>query len=261
MPRFRKYILVSGLVGLLSHQVLADTQILLDDGTRIDISNGISVMSRVGETQSMVFNSQTRVMNIVDHSEGSYTPVSMQKIEESVATISSFRDSMLLKMQAQLKTLPTEQRQVFDDAMRQYLPADTQGALQLKTVSKGNEVIAGISCSMQSLYDNKQHIADVCMSIKASGGLTKEDQVTLLAMMKFFKEMASKTAGLMASLEAPKLLSKTQLEGWPVKFVDLQNGTQYAVKSVARHAYSPEYFTGHLKYQRKEMPTLQGVQQ
>ena len=243
--------------------VMADSTVTMQDGTVVQIRNGMARMNPAGDSSYMQYDAGRNVLLHVDPGEGTYLELNEQTMQQQAEAMGAMREQMAAQMEsmrAQLQNMPEAQRQMIEQRMGAMMgPGAAQSAPKpdVKAVKQGSRTVNGFKCNDYQLSEGKKPVADVCIAETAGAGMSKDDFATLSAMMTFMRSMAqqaSEMAGPMAGGFDPTVMA--DVEGFPVEVKDHRSGEQYGVASAANDALSDAPFSEYKKLRKEEMPAM-----
>jgi hypothetical protein len=260
--------IISGIVTiailLAARSAGADATLVVQgsDGLKsmIQLRDGKGKMSAAGMDEYVLYDAGTRTITYVEPARRQYTRVTEAELQAGLKTAAGIRESVAPYMADMLAGLPPAQRHMIEQRMGTFPGAPAAGgkpqAVQVKTVSRGMHIIAGLQCKASGIVKNGRPAAEVCMATAPSGKLSKGDFETLQSMVQFSRSMAG-TAGSMLGDQARHFdFLATDIDGVPVAVRDLESGRRYEVTAVSDTALSEGLFNGYGGFQQQELPGL-----
>jgi hypothetical protein len=166
-----------------------------------------------GTKQSVIFDGGRQVMTLVDTSRRTYTELTKADLEGMRAQI----DSAMAAMQAQLASLPPEQRAQVEAMMRGRGMAP--GA-PVKTEYRraGTETVGRWTCDKYEGFQNGTKTGEVCTVSPTALGFTMADFAVTRELAKFFASLMPQMAD---QIVAVGTVEEQGYAGFPVKQVTL----------------------------------------
>ena len=248
--------LVLCATSLAAQVTLADTTIRLggsEDASRtvIQVKNHMARLAHAGLPGHVLYDRARHVAIYVDPERREYREIDQQQLDRYAEIITQLRRQME-QLSAQMQNLPAAQRAFIEQQMG--IPAGGLPDLEVMTTeSRGKYRVAGFNCELQVLLKDQQPIGEVCLATAADTGMSEDDFATLMAMMKFMRDMASTTQKMVGELGENSRLLLSGLHGVPVKMKDYVSKTEYHVTEVSRDELAPAIFDQHLAYQKQDL--------
>lgn len=248
--------LVLCATSLAAQVTLADTTIRLggsEDASRtvIQVKNHMARLAHAGQPGHVLYDRARHVAIYVDPERREYREIDQQQLDRYAEIITQLRRQME-QLSAQMQNLPAAQRAFIEQQMG--IPAGGLPDLEVMTTeSRGKYRVAGFNCELQVLLKDQQPIGEVCLATAADTGMSEDDFATLMAMMKFMRDMASTTQKMVGELGENSRLLLSGLHGVPVKMKDYVSKTEYHVTEVSRDELAPAIFDQHLAYQKQDL--------
>jgi hypothetical protein len=266
MTRHVSFVFTALAVSLLgASAALADATVTMNDGTLVQVRNGMARMAPGGDSTYMQYDVKRSLLIHVDPEQGTYMEIDEQTMKQQAEAVKSMRKEMAPQMEAmraQMQNMPEAQRRMIEQrmgAMMGDMGGESAPKPDVKAVKKGSRKLQGFKCNDYQLLEGKTPVADACVAEKAGAGMSKDDFATLAAMMKFMRSMAAQAqeiAGSMVGGIDP--LDMGVVEGFPVEVKDHRSGETYGVASVSNDTLSNSPFTEYKKLRKEEMPSMGG---
>jgi Domain of unknown function (DUF4412) len=146
---------------------------------------------------------------------------------------------LMAQMQAQMKNMTPEQRQMMEKMMKGKMPQAAAAAAP-KTVytAKGSGSVNGFSCTKYEGDEGGKKVADVCAALPAQIKLTSGDLQIFERMRQFSSSLVSALANSPVPVKVPTGYGlDSGYEGFPIQRVDFENGQatkRSELKSITR---------------------------
>ena len=241
---------------LLAQAAMADTTIRLggsDDASKtvIQVKDHMARLAQSGQPGHVLFDSARHVAIYVDPLKQEYIEIDQQQLDKYAQIIAMLRQQMA-QLSAQMQNLPAAQRAFIEQQMG--IPAGGLPDLEvLSTEPRGIHNVAGFRCQLQLLIKDGQPIGEVCLATAADAGMSEGDFATLMAMMRFMRDLAGTTQQLVGELGENSRLLLSGLQGVPVAVKDYQKQKEYRVTEVSSKAIGEKVFSNYRSYSKQEL--------
>ena len=256
---------IATVVILLAAQTAgADATLIVQgsDGLKsmIQLRGGKGKMSAAGMDEYVVYDAASGTITYVEPAQRQYTQISEAELQSGLKTAAGIRETVAPYMADMLAGLPPEQRRMIEQRMGAFPGAPAAGskpqADQVKTVSRGSLMIAGLQCKASGIVKNGRPAAEVCMATAPSGKLSRQDFETLQAMVTFSRSMAGSAGNMLGDQAKLFDFMAADIDGVPVAVRDLEGGKRYEVTAVSDATLSDRLFNGYRRFQRQQLPGL-----
>lgn len=247
------------LTGLMAAAVLAatpamaDIQITMKDRDRdgretestISVRDGKVAMSIPGDGGMAIYDSQTGELTQVDHKSREYIVVDQETMDQAADQMSA----MMKQMEAQLASLPKEQR----EAMMKMMPGMAgMGGNEKRPAAKiewtgSKDKVAGYRCRIATITEPDGTNNSACIASADELGMSKDDYQAIASMFETMQAFARRF-----SSEAP-MPSLEQLDGVPIMMKDRGDGSSVELVSVDTDSLEAEIFEVPAGYKRRQM--------
>ncbi|MGB5729592.1 MAG: hypothetical protein WBM52_20535 [Thiogranum sp.] len=246
----------------------ADSTITMQDaaGTPqavIEVKGNMARMSTPGQSDYIVYDASRDLVINVDSEGQEYMEIDRATLAEFSAAMSQMQQEMapqIAQMREQLKSLPPEQRAMFEQqmgGMANFGASESKPAEPIELVKRGSDKVGGFKCQVYDAMQGKDKISEVCLATAADAGVSKSDFATLSAMMDFMREMASSAQQLSADLGGSQHIMLGGAKGVPVSVKEFKGGHEYAVADVSDKTLDDARFNDYKAYRKEQMPTMQ----
>ena len=246
--------IVTAAILLAARPAGADATLFVQgsDGLKsmIQLRGGKGKMSAAGRDEYVVYDTGSGTITYVEPSRRQYTQLTEAELQSGLQTAASIRQTVAPYMADMLAGLPPAQRRMIDQRMGAFPAAPAAGnkppAGQVKTVSRGMHVIAGLECSATGIVKDGRPTAEVCMATAPSGKLSQQDFDTLQAMVTFSRGMAGSAGSMLGDLAKQLDFLAT----------DLEQDKRYQVTAVSSAVLSDRLFNDYGGFKPRELPGL-----
>lgn len=209
---------------LVSHSALADTQLTMSDGAKehaehsvISVRNGKVAMQSASDNSLALYDSATGEFTHVDHDKRAYMVMDKQMMDQAAGQMSA----MMKQMEAQLASLPAEQR----EAMMKMMPgiAGRMGAKDAAPQAKiewtgKDDKVAGYHCKLATITESDGDQSTACVAKPGELGMADKDFEAVASM---FRTMQSFAEQFSSEAQMP---SVDELGGVPILLKDGHGG-------------------------------------
>ncbi len=235
----------------LSTKKVSTNEILLD-------TNRLRVNSDDGNSVMFLTDGGRNRMVMLDKARNTYQEMD----EETMKKMGQQMSAMMTQLQAQLKNMPPEQRQMMEKMMKGKMPQAAAAAAP-KTVytSKGSGSVNGFSCTKYEGDLKGVKESEVCAALPAQIKLTPADLQIFEKMKQFSSTLLSSLANSPVHIKVPSGYGFDEgYEGFPIQKIDFENGratSRSELKSITRvNLTDADFSLGNAK--KVEIPTLGG---
>ena len=187
----------------------------------------------------IIFDGDKQVMWMLSPDEGTYRELNGSQMEQ----IGQQMGQAMQQMQAQLATMPPEQRKMVEDMMKQQMAGAGAGAApEISVIEKGSgEKVGSYSCTRYGVLSNGQLPEEIWAASADQVHLQESDFKTFQAMAKFYEPLLRNAP---KGSWSPRAMQ--QIKGLPVKSVqyDGQRATyEWDVVKIEQKSLDGSLFT------------------
>ncbi len=234
---------LSTMLVLLPAASWADTHIVFTDNTFMKIVDGVVA---IGDSQSeMQFRSGNDEFVVVDFDEKTYMVIEKESIKKSM-------DSMMAQIEAQLASVPPEQREMVKKMMEQRMPAMAETKTIEYSVRETGEdgEAAGFDCEFIEMLANGAPEYRLCIASERETGIPSADAEVLQNAMNTMRDIAESIPFAQGS--SMDDFDYEKIGGMPIIHIDLDNNERNEVLSISTDALDPISIPEGFKQQRME---------
>jgi len=217
-------------------------------------------MSSAGGTEYLLYDRATQSIVFVEPAAQQYTQLTVTELEAMVQKAAMVKETVAPFMADLLAGLPEEQRAAIEQRIGGIPGSPAAGApaasADIRTVARGKRVFSGLTCEAREIIRNNRPIMQVCMATGGGGQLSAADFSMLESLMDISRRVAGTAGSLIGDMNQPVELLAADLQGVPLSFHDIDNGTRYQLTSISAAELSDTLFLGLEKFNRKDMPVL-----
>ncbi len=222
------------------------------ESDRVRFESSGAVMNQV-----FIFRQDKELFWIIDQKSNTYmemTKQDMQKMKEKL-------DQAKAQMEAQMKNMPPEQRQMMEKMMKGRMPMMQQTAppITYKKVASSEKVNQWV-CSKYEGYRDDGKVKDIWTTDWKSLGLTAESFKAMKDLSEFFVEFAKEMASSFDQIGSEDWEKEKGYAGVPVKTIFYNNGQARStteLTEVRQENLSAALFELPANLTKKEMPVGQ----
>ena len=206
-----------------------------------------------GEDMSMIFLGSEFI--ILDHANQKYVVMD----EAMVAEVGTQVDAAMQQMQAQLASMPPEQRAMVEQMMQGQMAAmmgtdDDTPAPSVEETGSGQW--QGAACTQYSVYEGGEKTQEVCAAPLAAVEGADEAMQAFESMAIFITSLADSMPGSLGAAMAENPMGLVdQFDGFPVRTVDFSGGevlSETTLESVIEKNLDPALFVAPDGYTRRD---------
>jgi len=220
---------------LATKKVTTDVIFLDANRLRIDSGDGKSVM--------FLTDGGRNRMVMLDKAKNQYQEID----EETMKQMAQQMSGMMAQMQAAMKNMPPEQREMMEKMMKGKMPQAAAAAPKTVYTSKGSGSVNGFSCTKYEGDLSGVKESEVCAALPAQIKLTAADMQIFEKMRQFPSSLLSSLANSPVKINVPSGYGFEQgYEGFPIQKTDFDNGQatrRSELKSITRTNFTDADFS------------------
>jgi hypothetical protein len=184
--------------------------------------------SPTGEKQTVVFDGVKQVLWIVNDGRKTYSEMTKADVDRMGGQMS---DAMA-RMQAQLKTLPPEQRAQIEGLMKgRGMPGGPNGQAAKTAYRKtGTDKVGAWTCDTYEGSQNNQKVAELCTVEPRTLGFAMADFQVTKQLMDFFSKLVPQGADQIFAVGTPE---DQGFSGVPVRRINFRNGQPQSTTEIS----------------------------
>jgi hypothetical protein len=217
-------------------------------------------ISSADRMEYLLYDRGAQTIVFVEPAVQQYTRMTVAELEAMVQKAAMVKETVAPFMADLLAGLPEEQRAAIEqriggipESPAAGVPA---GSADIRTVARGKRVFFGLTCEAREIIRNNRPVMQVCMATGGGGQLSAADFSMLESLMDISRRVAVTAGSLIGDMNQPVDLLAADLQGVPLSFHDMDNGTRYQLTSINDAELSETLFLGFEKFNRKDMPVL-----
>lgn len=202
---------------------------------------------------SLIFDGDSFL--VMDHADQSYIIMDKAMLTE----ISDKMNAAMAQMEAQLATLPPEQRAMAEEMMKNQMGAvmGTQESPEPPRVEKtGSSEWQGRSCTQFDVFEGEVKTQEICSAPLDSVDGAVEMMTTYQEMAKFVKDLSESLPGPLGSSfnDHPGMVAEL-IGGFPVRTIEYSMGAparEVTMESITEKALDSSFFEAPADYRRAD---------
>jgi hypothetical protein len=249
----------TGVVIVSTHTTTAKPEDKMTNKAYVDSDRMRMEAQAMGGTQIVIFRQDKGLFWIIDQKGKTYMEITKQDFQQMKAKMNEAK----AMMDAQMKNLPPEQRQMMEKMMQgRGMPA-MQPAGTSKTIYKkaaAGEKVNQWVCAKYEGYREGQKVKDVWTTDWKSLGLTPESFKLMKELGEFFEDFAKDVASSFDKVGSEEWEKEQGYTGIPVKTLSYTEGKLRAateVTEVKQESLAAALFELPAGLTKKEMPFKQ----
>jgi hypothetical protein len=191
---------------------------------------------------------------VIDHDKKSYIIMD----EAMLDAVSSKISEAMKQMEAQLASMPPEQRAMAEQMMKSQMPGmmDEQEPTSMRVEAIGPGEWQGRACTRYAVFNGTEKSQDVCAAPLDQVDGAADMMEAFHGMAKFVKKLTESLPGpLAASISDNPGAVMEQIEGFPVHSVEYQYGqatAEVSLQSIEEQELGPSVFAAPDGYKLEE---------
>ena len=209
-----------------------------------------------GAQQIIIFDGGKGVFEIVDLAGKTYTEMTKADVEQLGGQMSA----AMAQMQAQMKSLPPEQRERIEAMMKGRGMATGGAAPKIEYKKVGTDTVGKWTCDKYEGWQEGKKVSDLCTVAPRALGLTDADFAVARDLADFFKnltKMLPAGATDMLKIGAP---GEQGFQGIPVRSVTQAAGNTITseMSEISRQSIPDSAFEVPAGFEKRSMPGMGG---
>ena len=198
-------------------------------------------ISFVDAQSSMIFDTKSGQMTVLDHKEKTYLTISAAQMQQVSDQAGQMMQQMHAQMATRLQSLPPEQRAQMEQMMAQMGHASaTSGTMPGKSLDEmlvrptgRSEIVKGIHCKVIEVYQAGTKVAENCLAPYSRLGISDSDYRTLKQFIDYQNDLAERFDG---GKDKDFMQYGMEQNMLPVKVITFKDGRNVSTSSVSASA-------------------------
>ncbi len=170
-----------------------------------------------GQKQTVVFDADKQLLTAIDYEHKAYR----QMTKADADRLGSQMSSAIAQLQAQMASMPPEQRAQLEAMMRGGVARLTLQAPAIDYRQAGTDKVAQWSCEKYEGFISEQKVSELCTVQPQALGFTAADFAITAQFESFFQQMIPQNMGRLFALGDP---ARTGFSGFPIRQITFANG-------------------------------------
>lgn len=239
--------------GVVLDMLMKDTSAGTSSATKISADAGMIRLDTPGDSDvSMIFRGNEFL--ILNHDDSTYMVVD----ESMLNAVSSQMSAAMKQMEAQLASLPAEQRAMMErmmkDRMKSFAPPEAvEPALTVDSTGTGEW--RSYSCNQYTVSDDTGKIQEICAASLDEIDGADEVKASFTKMAEFMKQLTSKLPFASGFASSPTAMMD-QIDGFPVHTLHYDNGKvteEVSLESAVEQPIDAALFSPPKGYTKQEI--------
>lgn len=158
------------------------------------VQNGKVMIKNANNNTDFIYEAASNTVFVVDHGNRTVMRITEQTFNNLVGQVSGMASIIQQQLEARMSSMSAAeqaQMQAMMDSIGLATPQPSAAPPPPTLQTKGNAVHAGIACTINSVVQENNIIAEVCLSKGNNIGIANADYQALIGMQNFIFKMAS----------------------------------------------------------------------
>lgn len=246
---------------------IAGTTLQMRDSTTknlqtIQVQDGFVRMDEAQSANYILYDHRNKQLLSINAAREEYFEFDEQLLESQANTLQTAMQGMTQQMQAAMKNMNPQQRQMLAEKMKSMgmaLPAEqaqtqTEPGAQAMEPGKQDKV-NGINCRRLEIQQEGEKKYEACVASQQDLKIPEQDYQAISGMMK----LMSKLSTAMPNVNKKQPMLPENIAGIGIRFRDFERNSETSLASIQQGKLSQKLFTQHKDYAKRDFRKLMGM--